>query len=69
MIENTDPKISHKPEVRCEECDRLMHHYNTFLSPTNERHVICWECLERQEKGFFAHRDFGRGARKGYIPR
>ena len=69
MIENIDPKISHKPAVRCVECDREMHHYNTFLSPTNERRNICWQCLARQEKGFFAHRDFRRGARTGFIPR
>ena len=69
MIESTDPKVSHKPAVRCEECDREMHHYNTFLTPTNEKRIICWECLGRVEKGFFAHRDFSRGARTGVIPR
>jgi hypothetical protein len=69
MIESTDPKITHKAAVRCVECDREMHHYNTFLTPTNETENICWQCVARKEKGFFAHRDFRRGARTGYIPR
>jgi len=69
MIESADPKISHKPAVRCEECDREVHHYNTFIKPTNETVNICWECLQRAEKGFFAQRGFRRGARTGYIPR
>ena len=69
MIEEIDPKIIGRDAVRCEECDREMEHYNTFVSPTNERRSVCWECLARQEKGFFAHRDFHRGARRGNIPR
>lgn len=69
MIEAIDPKTIDKTAVRCVECDREMEHYNTFLTPTNERRNVCWECLARQEKGFFAHRDFRRGARHGYIPR
>ena len=69
MTEAIDPKITDKPAVRCEECDREMHHYNTFVTPTNERRNVCWECLARQEKGFFAHRDFHRGSRRGVIPR
>ncbi|MGQ0542204.1 MAG: hypothetical protein ACT4O9_10215 [Blastocatellia bacterium] len=69
MIESTDPKIIKTMHVRCEECDREMDHYNTFVSPTNERKNVCWQCLGRHEKGFNAHRDFRRGARSGYIPR
>ena len=69
MVEALDPKITDKEAVRCERCDREMEHYNTFISPTNERSNICWECLAREEKGFFAHRDFRRGARTGVIPR
>ena len=69
MTEAIDPKIINRAPVRCEECDREMEHYNTFVTPTNERRNICWECLSRQEKGFFAHRDFRRGARNGNIPR
>ena len=68
MIEAKDPKIIGHPPVRCEECDREMDHYNTFVSPTNVRTNVCWQCLQREEKGFFAHRDFRRGARTGYIP-
>lgn len=58
-----------KTPVRCSECDREMAHYNVFISPTNEEKVICWECLEREEKGFNAKRGFHRGARYGNIPR
>jgi hypothetical protein len=69
QIDLTDPKITHKPALRCTVCDREMHHYNRFISPTNESRVICWECLSREEKGFNAERNFGRQARSGYIPR
>jgi hypothetical protein len=69
MIQTTDPKITHKPAKRCSICDREMHHYNTFISGTNQTRVVCWECLGREEKGFNARRDFRRLARSGYIPR
>lgn len=58
-----------KTPVRCWECDREMDHYNVFVSPTNEKKVVCWECLQREEKGFFAKRDFRRSSRLGVIPR
>ena len=67
--ESMDPKLIKHSRVRCVECDREMDHYNTLVSPTNERTNVCWECLARKEKGFFAHRDFRRGARTGVIPR
>lgn len=69
MIENVDPKVMEKEPLRCAECDRVMENYNTFVSPTNETRVVCWECLEREEKGFFAKRDFYRRSRRGVIPR
>lgn len=69
MIESKDPKLTDTPAVRCEECDREMDHYNTFVSPENVRTNVCWQCLQREEKGFFAHRGFTRGARSGVIPR
>lgn len=69
MVEALDPKITDKPLARCEKCDRMMEHYNTFITPTNERRTICWQCLARDEKGFFARRNFQRGSRRGYIPR
>ena len=58
-----------KPPARCVECDRVMEHYNTFLSPTNEVKIVCWECMNREDKNFFAKRDFSRKARRGVIPR
>ena len=58
-----------KAPARCVECDREVDHYNTFVSPTNEVKNVCWECLQREEKGFFAKRDFRRSARSGVIPR
>ena len=69
MIEENDPKMMEKTAVRCAECDREMEHYNTFVSPTNERRNVCWECLQREEKGFNAKRDFRRNSRSGVIPR
>lgn len=68
-METIDTKELNKTPVRCSECDREMEHYNIFISPTNEEKVICWECLEREEKGFNAKRGFRRGARGGNIPR
>ena len=62
---DADNKVS----ARCAECDREMEHYITFVSPTNEDRIICWECLAREEKGFNAKRGFRREARDGYIPR
>jgi len=69
MIESTDPKNMDKPTARCAECDREVEHYNTFLSPTNEHRIVCWECTGRDEKGFNAKRDFHRESRRGVIPR
>ena len=69
MIDATDPKNTEKPTVRCSECDRETQHYNTFVSPTNEVRVVCWECTGRAEKGFNAKRTFGRDSRRGVIPR
>ncbi|MGD9562702.1 MAG: hypothetical protein AB7F88_11990 [Pyrinomonadaceae bacterium] len=69
MIESIDPKITERPPMRCTECDRVMEHYNVWLKPGGDQRVVCWECTARQEKGFFAHRGFRRGARSGYIPR
>ncbi|MFZ1702197.1 MAG: hypothetical protein WBO10_11305 [Pyrinomonadaceae bacterium] len=69
MIETLDPKDLDKPEERCSQCDRVVEHYNTFLSPVNQPRVVCWECLARDEKGFNARRDFARSSRRGVIPR
>lgn len=69
MIESIDPKMMEKTAVRCVKCDREMEHYNTFIEPTNETVIVCWECLMREEKGFNAKRDFRRGSRYGVIPR
>ena len=43
-MDKTDPKNMDKPMMRCEECDREVDHYNTFLLPTGESRVVCWEC-------------------------
>jgi hypothetical protein len=69
MVESIDPKIMEKPPARCSECDRMMEHYNEYTSPINERKIICWECQMRDEKNFFAKRDFRRRSRRGVIPR
>jgi hypothetical protein len=67
MIDSFDPKTTEKPLERCNECDREVEHYNTFLTPTNEWKIICWECLSAGEKGFNAKRDFRRDSRMGVI--
>ena len=69
MIESIDPKITGKPLVRCSKCDREVDHYNSFLDAGNRFVNVCWECLQREEKGFFAKRDFRRHSRSGVIPR
>ena len=69
MITEIDPKETEKPAARCAECDRLMEHYNVYVSPTNEEKVVCWECQSRDEKNFFAKRDFHRSSRRGVILR
>lgn len=58
-----------KTPMRCAECDREMENYNEFVSPTNEKRIVCWECQMREEKNFFAKRDFHRRSRRGVIPR
>ena len=65
----TQNNVEGKPSARCAECDREMKHYITFTAPTNDAKNICWECLEREEKGFNARRGFRRESRYGYIPR
>ena len=57
------------PIRRCEHCDREKDNYILFLSPENIESCICWECLQREEKGFNAKRDFRRSSRTGVIPR
>ena len=69
MIDSIDPKTMDKPMARCTQCDREIDHYNTFVSPTGEERVVCWECLSREEKGFNAARGFSRSSRTGVIPR
>jgi len=69
MIESLDPKTMDKTAARCSECDREMEHFNVFLGPNNEKRIVCWECTQRSEKGFFAKRGFTRGARHDVIPR
>jgi len=64
-LNNKNPK----PLARCSECDREVDHYYTFVSPTNETRNVCWECQMREEKKFFAKRDFSRRSRRGVIPR
>jgi hypothetical protein len=68
MIESNDPKEMEKTVVKCSKCDREVDHYNTFLDADNSVAIVCWECMQRDEKGFFQKRDFYRRSRKGYIP-
>jgi hypothetical protein len=45
---------------RCHECDTETDHYNIFITPDNERNVICAECLERAEKDFNTVPGYGK---------
>lgn len=69
MIESTLNHVDDKQPVRCVECDREMGHYITFTSSTNEERNVCWQCTDREEKGFNAKRGWRREARGGDIPR
>lgn len=65
-----EPKEKNPKEpARCSECDRMMDSYYEFVSPTNEKRIVCWQCQMRDEKNFFAKRDFRRRSRRGVIPR
>jgi hypothetical protein len=63
MIESFDPKITEKPIARCAMCDSEVEHYNTFLDPNNEETNVCWQCLQREEKGFNTKIEFRRSSR------
>ncbi len=63
LIESFDPKMNEKPLVRCAMCDREVEHYNTYIEPTNERTNVCWECIQREEKGFNTKPEFKRSSR------
>ncbi len=69
MTDAPDPKTLHRPLARCSECDREVEHYNTFLAPDNGQKIVCWECMQRAEKGFISNRPFYRQARSHTIPR
>jgi len=69
MIDSMDPKETTRPVIRCSECDNEVEHYNTFISPTNEPWNVCWECMQRQEKGLIGNRPYYRQARSHTIPR
>lgn len=58
-----------KEPARCVKCDRVVEHYNTFITPTNETHNVCAECLQREDKGFNTKSDWKRASRRGVIPR
>jgi len=68
MIESIDPKETVKPIAKCDKCDREITHYNTFLDADNREVNVCWECMQRDEKGFFQKRDFYRRSRQGRLP-
>ncbi|MCU1289483.1 MAG: hypothetical protein JWN60_1712 [Acidobacteria bacterium] len=63
MIESYDPKITERPVVKCAMCDREVEHYNMFLAPDNEETNVCWQCIQREEKGFNTKPEFRRSSR------
>lgn len=68
MIESIDPKITEKPLAKCDKCDTEVEHYNTFLDADNRLVNVCWECMQRNEKGFFQKPTFHRRSRQGLLP-
>jgi hypothetical protein len=64
MIETTLNNVDNKSAVRCVECDREMEHYITFTGSTNQEENVCWQCTDRQEKGYNTKRDWKRSARQ-----
>jgi hypothetical protein len=68
MIESIDPKVTEKPLAKCDKCDREVEHYNAFLDADDSVINVCWECMQRDEKGFFQKRDFHRRSRQGRLP-
>ena len=61
MIDTTVNLKMDKPVERCSECDEESKYYNVFITPSNERRIVCSECLMKDEKGFTAHYGFQRG--------
>jgi hypothetical protein len=68
-IEEITNNAEEKEPVRCWKCDRVVEHYNTYLSPDNETQNICARCIQREEKGFNTKPDWQRASRRGVIPR
>lgn len=60
MPEITANKAEPKPLARCSECDRETVHYFGFVQPTNEVKVVCWECQDREDKGYNMKPSFKR---------
>lgn len=63
MIDSIDPKTMERPLTKCAMCDREVEHYNTYLAPDNEMTSVCWQCIQREEKGFNTKADFKRSSR------
>lgn len=60
MIDTSVNLRLRKPLERCYECDEETDSYNIFISPTNERKVICSKCLMIEEKGVPTKHGFNR---------
>lgn len=63
MIDSLDPKTTERPLAKCAMCDREVEHYNTYLAPDNEMTDVCWQCIQREEKGFNTKAEFKRSSR------
>lgn len=62
----TEEKINNKnPKeiARCSECDSETTHYFSFVLPTNEVKIVCWECQDREDKGYNMKPSFKRDRR------
>ncbi len=67
MTEETSNNKDPKEIARCSECDRENTHYFSFILPSNEVKIVCWECQDREDKGFNMKRTWKRSSRQHSI--
>ncbi len=63
MLETIANNAEPKPPARCTECDNVRTHYFSFVLPSNEVKIVCWECQDREDKGYNMKPSFKRNRR------
>ncbi len=67
MDETVANNAQPKPAVRCDECDTIVEHYVTFVTPSNELHHVCWNCKQREDKYYNLKPGWRRSPRQKQI--